>query len=238
MAEAPVEAPAASPPGTGDKLPFDVDEVVLRVRAAVKPYPKAVLFELAERGYGSPFEILVACIITIRTLEQVSLPTSLRLLEVARTPEQVAKLTPARINELIAACTFHQPKSRTIHELAKRVVKNYGGELPCDFETHTGYPGVGPKFANLARGISSDKPGGIPVDIHVHRVTNRWGYVAAKTPEKTMAALEAKLPKRYWVEINKLLVPFGKYVCTGKLPKCSACPVLEYCRQVGVTERR
>ena len=232
------EAPAGSPPDTGDKLPFDIDEVIRRVRVAVKPYPKAVLFELAEQGYGSPFEILVACIITIRTLEQVSLPTSLTLLEVARTPEQVATLTPARIDELIGACTFHGPKSRTIHELAKRVVTEHGGELPCNFETLTAFAGVGPKCANLALGISCDKPGGIPVDIHVHRVANRWGYVAAKTPEKTMAALEEKLPRRYWVEINKLLVPFGKYVCTGKLPKCSACPVLEYCRQVGVTSRR
>ena len=232
------EAPAASPTDAGDKLPFDIDQVVRRVRAAVKPYPKAVLFELAERGYRSPFEILVACVITIRTLEQVSLPTSLKLFEVARTPEQIAKLTPVGIDELIRACTFHGPKSRTIHELAKRVVREYGGELPCDFETLTSFPGVGPKCANLALGISCDEPGGIPVDIHVHRVTNRWGYVAAKTPEKTMAALEQMLPRRYWVEINKLLVPFGKYVCTGKLPKCTTCPVLEYCRQVGVTTRR
>jgi endonuclease-3 len=232
------EAPAASPPDVGDKLPFDIDEVIRRVRVAVKPYPKAVLFELAERGYGSPFEILVACITTIRTLEQVSLPTALKLLEVARTPEEIAKLTPQRIDELIGACTFHGPKSRTIHALAKRVVKEFGGELPCDLETLTSFSGVGPKCANLALGISCDKPGGIPVDIHVHRVTNRWGYAAARTPEKTMEALEKKLPKRYWVEINKLLVPFGKYICTGTLPKCSACPVLEYCRQVGVTSRR
>jgi len=209
-----------------------------RLRSAVADRPKPVLFELAERGYGSPFEILTACIITIRTLEEVSLPTSLRLFEVARTPEAVAKLTPQKIDDLIHACTFHEPKSRTIHAIAKRVVKEFSGRLPCDFETLTGFSGVGPKCANLVLGIACDKPGGIPVDIHVHRVTNRWGYVAAKTPEKTMAALEAALPKKYWVEINKLMVPFGKFVCTGKLPKCSTCPVLEYCRQVGVTQHR
>ena len=205
---------------------------------AVADKPKAVLFELAERGYGSPFEILVACIITIRTLEEVSLPTSLRLLEVARTPAEMAKLSPTKIDELIHACTFHEPKSRTIHVIARRVVEEFGGKLPCDFETLTSFSGVGPKCANLALGIACDSPGGIPVDIHVHRVTNRWGVIDAKTPEKSMAALEAVLPKRYWVEINKLLVPFGKFVCTGKLPKCSGCPVLEYCRQVGVTTHR
>jgi endonuclease-3 len=209
-----------------------------RVRRAVADQPKAVLFELAERGYGSPFEILVACIITIRTLEEVSLPTSLRLFEVARTSAEMARLTPARIDELIHACTFHEPKSRTIHAIATRVMGEFGGELPCTFEGLTGFAGVGPKCANLVLGIACDTPGGIPVDIHVHRVTNRWGYVEVKTPEKSMEALEAVLPRRYWVEINKLLVPFGSSVCTGKLPKCSTCPVLEYCRQVGVTGHR
>ena len=212
--------------------------MVARVRTAVADRPKPVLFDLAERGYGSPFEILVACVITIRTLEEVSLPTSLRLFEVARTPEAVAKLTPARIDGLIGACTFHEPKSRTIHAIAKRVVNEFGGRLPCDFETLTSLSGVGPKCANLVLGVACGRADGIPVDIHVHRVTNRWGYVAAKTPEKTMGALEATLPRKYWVEINKLMVPFGKFVCTGKLPKCSTCPVLEYCRQVGVTGHR
>jgi endonuclease III len=209
-----------------------------RVRRAVADSPKAVLFELAERGHRSPFEILVACIITIRTLEEVSLPAALRLFEVARTPEQVARLSPARIDELIRACTFHEPKSRTIHAIARRVASEFGGELPCDFEALTGLAGVGPKCANLTLGIACGTPVGIPVDIHVHRVANRWGYVEAGTPEKTMAALEATLPRRYWLEINKLLVPFGKNVCTGKLPKCSTCPVLEFCRQVGVTAHR
>jgi endonuclease-3 len=230
--------PAPGPARQTPELPFDIDEVIRRIRSAVADKPKAVLFELAERGYGSPFEILVACIITIRTLEEVSLPTSLRLFEVARTPEDVARLTPSKIDDLIRACTFHEPKSRTIHAIARRVVEEFGGDLPCDFDTLTGLAGVGPKCANLTLGIACARPGGIPVDIHVHRVANRWGYVEARTPEKTMAALEAKLPRQYWVEINKLLVPFGKYVCTGKAPKCSTCPVLAYCRQVGVTERR
>jgi endonuclease-3 len=209
-----------------------------RVSAAVEHRPKAVLFELAERGYGSPFEILVACVITIRTLEEISLPTSLRLLDVAKTPAAVAKLTPGRIDDLIHACTFHEPKSRTIHAIAKRVVDEFGGELPCDFATLTSFAGVGPKCANLVLGIACDRPGGIPVDIHVHRVTNRWGYVSARSPEKTMTALEQKLPREYWIQINRVMVPFGKFVCTGKMPKCSTCPVLRYCRQVGVTSHR
>ena len=209
-----------------------------RVREAVREYPKPVLFELADRGYGSPFQILVACVITIRTLEEVSLPASLELFEAASTPEAVAKLGPQRIDELIRTCTFHGPKARTIHAIAVRTVEELGGEVPCDFEALTRFAGVGPKCANLVLGIACHKPIGIPVDIHVHRVTNRWGCVRAATPEKTMIELEKVLPRRYWLEINKLLVPFGKHICTGKLPRCSTCPVLEYCRQVDVTAHR
>jgi endonuclease-3 len=113
-------------------------------------------------------------------------------------------------------------------------VAEFGGELPADADVLTSFRGVGPKCANLALGVATGKAG-IAVDVHVHRVTNRWGLVAAPTPERTMLALEEVLPRRYWVEINRLLVPFGKHVCTGSLPKCSRCPVLEYCRQVGVT---
>lgn len=220
------------------KAPFDIDEMMKRVRRAVADKPKAVLFELAERGHGSPFEILVACIITIRTLEEVSLPTSLRLFEAARTPAAIARLSATQVDDLIGACTFHEPKSRSIHAIARRVVDEFGGVLPCNYETLTSFSGVGPKCANLVLGIACDSPGGIPVDIHVHRVTNRWGYVNASTPEQTMAALEQALPRRYWMEINRVMVPFGKSVCTGKMPKCSTCPVLEYCRQVGVAAHR
>ena len=226
------------PAGAAAKLPFDLPQMMRLIRAAVKPFPKAVLFELSDRGYGSPFQILVACIITIRTLEEVSLPTALKLFESASTPADVAKLSPRQIDELIQACTFHGPKSRTIHTIARRVVEAFDGDLPCDFATLTSFPGVGPKCANLVLGIACDKPGGIPVDIHVHRITNRWGIVHEPTPQKTMASLEQVLPRRYWVEINKLLVPFGKHICTGRAPRCSHCPVLKYCRQVGVGEHR
>jgi endonuclease-3 len=230
--------PRPPKPRDAPKRPFDLPEMFRGLRRAVADRPKAVLFELADRGYGSPFQILIACIITIRTLEEVSLPTALKLFRVASTPRDIARLTPDRIDELIHACTFHGPKSRTIHAIAKQVGQEFNGNLPCDFDALTSLSGVGPKCANLTLGIACGKPTGIPVDIHVHRVTNRWGLVSAPTPEKTMKALEAVLPRRYWLEINKLLVPFGKYVCTGKLPKCSTCPLLEYCRQVGVISHR
>ena len=122
-------------------------------------------------------------------------------------------------------------------EIARQVVEQYQGELPCDESTVLSFSGVGVKCAHLMLGIACDQKW-ISVDVHVHRVTNRWGYVATCTPEKTMLALQARLPEKYWVEINRLLVPFGKQFCTGLRPRCSTCPVLEMCQQVGVTEHR
>jgi len=147
------------------------------------------------------------------------------------------RLSPEEIDEIIRPATFHEQKAYNIHAIAERVADEYGGELPCESEVLLSFKGVGPKCANLVLGIACDQPY-IGVDVHVHRVTNRWGYVAAKTPEKTMLALMEKLPRRYWVEINRLLVPFGKHICTGTRPKCSTCPVLEMCQQVGVTNPR
>jgi endonuclease-3 len=141
------------------------------------------------------------------------------------------------IDALIRTSSFHETKARTIHDVATAAVRDHGGELPCDEALMRSFRGVGPKCTNLVMGIACGTPR-IGVDVHVHRVTNRWGYVAAPTPEKTMAALQQVLPPRYHVEINRLLVPFGKHVCTGRLPRCSTCPVLPWCRQVGVTAHR
>jgi endonuclease-3 len=219
------------------KRPFDIDEGLLRIADAVRPFPKAALFELAEEGFDSPFEQLVACMISIRTRDEVTLPTARRLFERARTPEQMARLSSTEIDACITTSSFHEAKAVQIHTIAQRVVDELEGEVPCDSATLQSFPGVGPKCANLVLGIACGLPY-IGVDIHVHRVTNRWGYVATRTPEQTMLALEATLPQAYWVEINRLLVPFGKHVCTGTRPRCSTCPVLDMCQQVGVTAHR
>ena len=219
------------------KQPFDIDLAMERIAAAVEPYPKAAMFELAERGYASLFQQLVACVISIRTRDEESLPISIRLFETAPTAEAIAALTPDQIDALIRPSTFHERKAYQIHAIATRAVDEFGGDLPCDDEVLQSFAGVGPKCAHLALGIACDVAV-ISVDIHVHRVVNRWGYVQTATPEQTMLALAAKLPERYRVPINSLLVPFGKHICTGIRPKCSTCPVLEMCQQVGVTSHR
>jgi endonuclease III len=222
---------------TAPKRPFDIDQVIRRIRVAMRPFPKAAMFELADDGFSSPFEQLVACIISIRTRDEVTIPTARRLFARARTPLEVSRLTSREIDQLIRACTFHERKTQQILRIARRVVDEYEGALPCEAETLLSFEGVGPKCANLVLGIACGQPR-VGVDIHVHRVTNRWGYVRTRTPEQTSVALEGKLPRRYWVEINRLLVPFGKHICTGALPRCSDCPVLEFCRQVGVDRHR
>jgi endonuclease-3 len=219
------------------KRRFDIDEVLHRIRHEVKQFADAAMFDLADQGYATAFHQLAACVISVRTRDEVSLPAAIRLFKVAPTPEKVSRLSVSRIAELIRPASFYETKAYNIRDMAKRVAEEFGGDLPCDFDVMTSFRGVGPKCANLTLGIACGATS-ISVDIHVHRVTNRWGYVQATTPEATREALENVLPRKYWVEINRLLVPFGKHVCTGRLPKCSTCPVLEYCRQVGVTEHR
>ncbi len=220
-----------------EKVPFEVEEVLARVRETVRGFADAAMFELAARGHASLFEQLVGCILSIRTRDEVSLPASLRLLERARTPEALRRLRPEDIDALIHPVTFHEQKSHTLHTLAVRAEEEFGGRLPCDARVLKTLRGVGPKCAHLALGIACGQEH-ISVDAHVHRVTNRWGYVRTSTPEQTLAALEAKLPRAHWVELNRLLVPFGKHVCTGTRPKCGSCPVLSMCRQVGVRHPR
>ncbi len=216
-----------------EKKPFDIPVAIERIRETVKPYPKAAMFELAERGHRTLFEQLVACIISIRTLDEVSLPAALRLFEQAHTPAEIAALSPQQIQALIEPCSFAERKAGQIQAIAHQVVANYPNDLPCDEDLLMSFNGVGVKCAHLALGVACNEPA-ISVDTHVHRITNRWGILATRTPEQTTLELEKILPKEYWIEINRLLVPFGKHVCTAVRPKCSACPVLEMCRQVGV----
>jgi endonuclease-3 len=222
---------------TSGKRPFDIDVAIERIREAVRPFPKAMLFQLYEEGHTSTFEVLVACLISVRTRDETSLLMAQRLFARARTPSEMSRLDINDIDALIDKCAFHLVKAEQIHTMAELIVAENDGSLPCSFDLMTSYPGIGPKCANLALGIACGESQ-IGVDIHVHRITNRWGYLATRTPEATRAALEAKLPRKYWLDINALLVPFGKHICTPTSPKCSTCPVLDMCEQQNVLNSR
>lgn len=229
--------PAAPAAASAPKEPFDFDEAFRRLRAAVAGVPKAAMFELRDRGYGSLFEQLVASLISARTRDETTIPVCLRLFAVARTAAEMAALDEPRLVRLLHGATFPEPKARDILALSRQIAGELGGVVPETPEGLMAFRGVGPKIAALALGVALGQPH-IAVDIHVHRVTNRWGILATSTPERTQAALAALLPEQYRVEINERLVPFGKHVCTGERPRCSQCPLLSMCRQVGVTTHR
>jgi len=219
------------------KKPFNLSIVLKRIEKAVKPYPKAAMFELFERGYSTLFEQLISCVISIRTLDETTIPVSEKLFKIARTPKEFLRLSPKQLEQALHGATFPGQKVFTIIGISKAAVEQYNGELPAEFEKLMQLKGVGPKCANLALGVAH-RQAAISVDVHVHRVTNRWGFIQTSSPEQTMLQLEQKVPKQKWIDINRLLMPFGKRICTGRLPHCSTCPVLEYCMQIGVTSHR
>jgi endonuclease-3 len=219
------------------KKAFNLPDMLFRIGEAITPYPKAAMFHLYEKGYSSLFEQLISCIISIRTLDETTIPLSEKLFSIARTPADLLKLSPEKLEQLLIGTQYPGQKAYTMLGIAKAAMDNYGGRLPADYEKLTELKGVGPKCAKLALGVAEGYPG-ISVDVHVHRVVNRWGFVDTKTPEQTMKELEKKVPEKSWIDINRLLMPFGKHICVLHSPFCSTCPVLAYCRQVGVTKHR
>ena len=171
--------------------------------------PKAAMFDLRDRGFSTPFEQLVGSLISARTRDETTMEVCLRLFEQARTPEAMAALGESKLAELLRGASFPEPKARDLIELSRRISEEHDGVVPDTIEGLTAFRGVGPKIAALTLAVGFGRPA-IAVDIHVHRIVNRWGYVATSTPEKTMLALETQLPQRYWIEINERLVPFGQ----------------------------
>ncbi len=216
---------------------FPITSVLDRIETAVRDVPKATMHELGDDGYRSLFQQTIACLISIRTYEEVTMPICRELFARAPDPESVVALGEEGVLEIIRRSTFADRKAGQIIAIARQTLDDHGGELPCDRETILALNGIGPKCANLALGIACDLPL-VSVDIHVHRVTNRWGYIATRTPEQSTLALDAVMPDDQKVRINRLLVPFGKAICTGQRPLCSKCPVRADCARVGVTTSR
>ncbi len=219
------------------KAPFDISVALSRIETAIAPYPKAGLFTLHDEGYTSLFEQLVACMLSIRTLDEVMVPVSRQLFAVARTPQQVADLSLERLTALMRSVAFGDTKAANIRTIALRAVSEFDGKLPCDMTQLLTLPGVGPKCAGLALSIACGQPH-IGVDVHVHRIVNRWGLVATKTPEASLEALKAIIPQSLWIDMNRLGMPFGKFICTSNRPACSTCPLLDSCPQIDVTTKR
>jgi endonuclease-3 len=204
--------------------------------AAVRESVRPTTLARVERR-RDPFRLLVACVISLRTKDEVTAQASARLFAVAATPEALGRLPERRIAKLIFPAGFYNTKARQIREIARRIAREHDGRVPADREALLEFPGVGRKTANLVLGLGFGIPA-ICVDTHVHRISNRLGLVRTKTPEETEHALERVLPERLWIEINDLLVTFGQNVCHPTSPRCSTCPLAGRCPRVGVTRSR
>jgi len=212
-------------------------QAALRIlRREVSQWQEPVVGVVAKES-GDPFRILIACVLSLRTKDQTTAEASRRLFSLASDPSNMLRLSPRRIERAIYPVGFYRTKAKQIHEICRRLLTEYDGRVPDSLEELLTLKGVGRKTANLVVTVGYGKPG-ICVDTHVHRISNRWGYVKTKTPEDTEQALRRKLPRRYWITFNDLLVPFGQNLCQPVSPYCSRCKLVKYCDQVGVTTSR
>lgn len=192
--------------------------------------------KIAER-HRTPFHVLISTLISLRTKDQVTHQASWRLFELANTPQEMIHLTPRQIEKAIYPAGFYKTKARTILGVCKTLLEKYNGVVPDDVDELTQMKGVGRKTANLVVTLGYNKLG-ICVDTHVHRISNRWGYIKTKTPDETEQILRKKLPRQYWITYNDLLVTFGQNLCVPVSPWCSRCPIERSCAKVGVGKFR
>lgn len=207
------------------------------VKREIRQWQEPVVGVVARESDRDPFRILISCLLSLRTKDKTTSEASARLFALAHRPETMLALPPKAIEKAIYPVGFYRTKAKSIHQICRRLLDAYGGIVPDSIDELVTLSGVGRKTANLVVTVGYRKPG-ICVDIHVHRITNRWGYVKTKTPDQTEQALRRKLPKQYWITFNDLLVPYGQNLCQPVSPFCSRCKLIEYCDQVGVKKSR
>lgn len=184
-----------------------------------------------------PFKVLISCILSLRTQDKTTGKASERLFKLASTPEAMSRLRAKTIEKAIFPVGFYRVKAERIREMSREITAGYNSKVPDEIDELLKLKGVGRKTANLVVTLGYNKPG-ICVDTHVHRITNRWGYLKTTTPEKTEFVLRKKLPKQYWLEINGLLVAFGQGICKPISPVCSKCSIKAYCAKVCIGKHR
>ena len=206
----------------------DIDKVVKTLEKAKQPQSEFV--KLMD-SFKDPYLVLIACILSLRTNDRTTYPATLRMLKLAKTPQEMMKVNEEELAKAIYPVGFYKNKAGQIIELSKILVEKYDGKVPCDIEELCKFRGVGRKTANLVLSEGFNEPA-ICVDVHVHRIFNRLGYLKTKNPEETEFTLREKLPKKYWIPINSLLVTHGQNVCKPLKPLCDKCPVEKYCDKV------
>ena len=211
----------------------NIDQVIRRLKRLIRQWEEPVVGHYK----NDPFTTLIGCLLSLRTQDATTHGACRRLFRLARTPQRMRTLSTRTIERAIYPVGFYRTKARTIKAVCRTLLARYGGKVPDELEELLSIKGVGRKTANLVVTLAFHKPG-ICVDTHVHRITNRWGYVNTKTPEQTEFALRTRLPRRHWRILNDLLVTFGQHLCHPTSPWCSRCPLESVCAQVGVSRSR
>ncbi len=207
---------------------IDIDKIIKLLKDAKQPQSEFV--KLMD-SFKNPYLVLIACILSLRTNDKTTYPATLRMLELAKTPKEMKNVSVEDLSKAIYPVGFYENKAKQIIELSKTIDEELGGKVPDEIEDLVKFKGVGRKTANLVLSIGFNKPA-ICVDVHVHRIFNRLGYIKTKTPEETEFALREKLPQKYWIDINTLLVTHGQNVCKPIKLKCSECPIAGYCAKI------
>jgi endonuclease-3 len=210
--------------------------VIRRLREHLADIDPPVVTLIAQQA-SDPFRVLISTVLSARTRDDVTARASARLFAVAADAQSIAALPVRRLERLIFPVGFYRTKARHLKEASRVLVERWGGRVPDSIEDLVELPGVGRKTANLVLIEGFGKPA-ICVDTHVHRITNLWGYVETSTPDETEMALRRSLPRRYWLDLNRLLVSFGQHTCVPLSPRCSACPIEEHCPRIGVLRSR
>jgi endonuclease-3 len=207
------------------------------VKREIRQWEEPVLGVVARESNRDPFRILISCLLSLRTKDKTTGEASARLYALAYQPATMLTIPLQQIEQAIYPVCFYRTKAKSIHAICRRLLDVYGGAVPDSIDELVTLSGVGRKTANLVVTVAFGKPG-ICVDIHVHRISNRWGYVKTETPEETEVALRNKLPTQHWITFNDLLVPYGQHLCQPVSPFCSKCKLTEYCDRVGVKRSR
>jgi len=215
--------------------PEDIPRVIAILKKVADKYAEPLAER--ERKHGDAFRVLVGVLLSSRTKDDTTGPAVDRLFAKGSTPEELVQLSENKIEKEIFPVGFYHTKAKHVKRTARMLVDEFGSKVPQTMEELLRLPGIGRKSANLILGVAFGKPT-ICVDTHVHRITNRWGYVQTKNPLQTEMALRKKLPERYWIEINRLLVIYGQNICTPISPYCSGCKIRQHCARVGVTNIR
>lgn len=218
--------------------PKTIGKVITILAKKITHYDNPVVTEIAAQTGKDPFKVLISCLISLRTKDEVTVKASARLFKLAAMPQRMAKLSEKQIRNAIYPAGFYKTKAKRIKEICQTLIAEHGGKVPMTFDELMKLKGVGRKTANIVMVYGHGKPDYLPIDTHCHRIPNRLGWVKTKTPEETEAALVKIIPKQYWMPFNNTFVAFGQNICVPISPKCSICPVERYCKKVGVTTHR